>query len=149
MSQQEGNGELQQRREHREEGGASVADQPWTREWRDIAEQLGVDPEQGLSESEAQERLEKYGANRLREAERKSTLQIFVDQFKSLIVGLLAAAAVLSFAFGEIVEGVAIAIVILINAVIGFVTELRAVRSMEALQELSSVNAKVRRDGQA
>ena len=59
-------------------------------------------------------------------------------------MGLLAAAAVLSFAFGEIVEGGAIVIVILINAVIGFVTELRAVRSMEALQELSSVDAKVR-----
>ena len=149
MEQQEGNGELQRRREHLEEGGASVVDQPWTREWREIAEQLGVEPEQGLSKSEAQERLEKYGANRLREAERKSTWQIFIEQFKSLIVGLLAVATVLSFAFGEIIEGVAIAVVILINALIGFVTELRAVRSMEALQELSSVNAKVRRDGQA
>ncbi len=149
MSQQEGDKERRRRRAGPEDGGASVVDQPWTREWREIAEQLGVNPEQGLSEAEAQKRLEKYGPNRLREAERKSTWQIFIEQFKSLIMGLLAAAAVLSFAFGEIVEGGAIVIVILINAVIGFVTELRAVRSMEALQELSSVDAKVRRDGQA
>jgi P-type Ca2+ transporter type 2C len=149
MSQQEGDKERRRRRAGPEDGGASVVDQPWTREWREIAEQLSVDPEQGLSKSEAQKRLEKYGPNRLREAERKSTWQIFIEQFKSLIMGLLAAAAVLSFAFGEIVEGGAIVIVILINAVIGFVTELRAVRSMEALQELSSVDAKVRRDGQA
>ncbi len=149
MSRQEENGERQQRREHPKKGGASVIDQPWTREWREIAEQLDIDPEQGLSEEEAQERLEKHGPNRLREAERKSTLQILIDQFKSMIMGLLAVAAALSFAFGEIVEGGAIVIVILINAVIGFVTELRAVRSMEALQELSSVTATVRRDGQA
>ncbi len=149
MRQQEGDKERRRRRAGPEDGGASVVDQPWTREWREIAEQLSVDPEQGLSKSEAQKRLEKYGPNRLREAERKSTWQIFIEQFKSLIMGLLAAAAVLSFAFGEIVEGGAIVIVILINAVIGFVTELRAVRSMEALQELSSVDAKVRRDGQA
>ena len=122
-------------------------DQPWTQTWQDVAEQLDVDPAQGLSESEADRRRAKYGANRLRSTERKSTWQIFVEQFKSLIVGLLAVAAVLSFAFGELIEGVAIAVVILINAVIGFVTELRAVRSMEALQELSRVDAKVRRDG--
>ncbi|MFP4394186.1 MAG: cation-translocating P-type ATPase [Anaerolineales bacterium] len=149
MNQQQEDKERKQRREVPEDGGASVVDQPWTREWREITEQLSVDPEQGLSEAEAQERLEKYGANRLREAERKSTWRIFIEQFKSLIMGLLAVAAVLSFAFGEIIEGGAIVVVILINAVIGFVTELRAVRSMEALQELSSIDAKVRRDGQA
>ncbi|MGD1993727.1 MAG: HAD-IC family P-type ATPase, partial [Anaerolineae bacterium] len=125
-----------------------ILDQPGTQTWRDVAEQLNVVPAQGLSEAEAERRREEHGANRLRTTERKSAWQVLIEQFKSLIVGLLAVAAILSFAFGELIEGVAIVVVILINAAIGFVTELRAVRSMEALQELSQVDAKVRRDGQ-
>nr|WP_255527129.1 cation-transporting P-type ATPase [Oculatella sp. LEGE 06141] len=59
----------------------------------------------------------------------------------------MAIAAILSFAFGEWVEGIAVLIAIAVNTVIGFFTELRAVRSMEALQQLSSTTAKVRRQG--
>ncbi|MGD8752896.1 MAG: cation-transporting P-type ATPase, partial [Anaerolineales bacterium] len=77
----------------------------------------------------------------------RSAWSIFIEQFKSLVVLLLVAAAALSFAFGEIVDGVAIVIVVLINALIGFFTELRAARSMEALQEMGDVRAKVRREG--
>jgi Ca2+-transporting ATPase len=109
---------------------------------------LDVSVDQGLSATEVKERRERYGRNRLRDTETRSAWDILIEQFKSVIVALLATAAVLSFAFGEVIEGVAIAVVILINAAIGFVTELRAVRSMEALQELSQVSAKVRRDGQ-
>jgi Ca2+-transporting ATPase len=69
------------------------------------------------------------------------------DQFASLIVALLVAASAVAFAFGEVVEGVAIAAVIFLNAGIGFVTERRAVRSMEALRELGHTTATVRRDG--
>ncbi len=122
-------------------------EQPWTRSSEATLEALEVSREQGLDEAAVKERRKAVGANRLRSVERKSAWQIFVEQFKSLIVLLLALAAALSFAFGELVEGIAIAAVILINAAIGFVTELRAVRSMEALQELGSVDAKVRRDG--
>ena len=125
-----------------------AVDLAWHRDAGEVLEALDVSLDQGLSESEVQQRRERYGENRLRDTETKSALQIFIEQFKSLIVGLLAAAAILSFAFGEWVEGIAIAVVILLQALIGFVTELRAVRSMEALQALSSVNAKVRRDGQ-
>jgi Ca2+-transporting ATPase len=129
--------------------GARVVEQAWSRETGEIVEELNVSPQDGLSQSEVEARREQYGRNQLRESETKSTLQIFIDQFKSLIVALLGAAALLSFLFGDLVEGFAVVAVILINAVIGFVTELRAVRSMEALQELSRVNAKVRRDGTA
>ncbi len=121
---------------------------PWTKSWEDVAQRLEVSVDEGLGPQKVEQRRERYGSNRLRTAGRKSAWQILLEQFKSLIVGLLAVAALLSFAFGDWVEGIAVAIVILINALIGFVTEYRAVRSMEALQELGSVDAKVRRQGQ-
>ncbi len=130
-------------------GGAEVQiEEPWAKPWASVADALEVDPEIGLSEKEVEERRECYGRNRLREAESKSAWTILIEQFKSLIIGLLAVASVLSFAFGDWVEGLAIVVVIILNTAIGFFTELQAIRSMEALQELSSVNAKVRRDGQ-
>jgi P-type Ca2+ transporter type 2C len=122
-------------------------EQPWTRSREETLEALDVSRERGLDEATAKKRRQVAGVNRLRSIERKSAWQILVEQFKSLIVLLLAVATILSFTFGELVEGAAVAVVILINAAIGFVTELRAVRSMEALQKLSRVDAKVRRDG--
>ena len=71
-----------------------------------------------------------------------------MDQFKSPIIALLAVAAVLAFTFQEWIEGIAVVIAIALNAIIGFVTELRAVKSMESLQQLSKTQAKVRREGQ-
>jgi Ca2+-transporting ATPase len=124
------------------------ANNPWTHSWQEILEALEVSADTGLDTSEVEARRKRFGPNRLRDTESKSAWQILVEQFKSLIVLLLVVAAALSFAFGEWVEGVAIAVVILINAAIGFVTELQAVRSMEALQRLGNVSAKVRREGQ-
>ena len=72
---------------------------------------------------------------------------VLLDQFKSLIVLLLVAATIVAYAFDETLEAGAIAVVILLNTMIGFTTELRAVRSMEALYALGSVRTRVRRDG--
>jgi Ca2+-transporting ATPase len=105
--------------------------------------------DQGLSQAEVRRRRDLHGPNRLREVNRRSAWRILGDQFQSLIVLLLAVAATLSYAFGEWLEGTAIVAVILLNAAIGFFTELRAVRSMEALHQLTRVSARVRRDGQA
>jgi len=120
----------------------------WARPVEDLSRELGVDPEQGLSDAEASRRLREHGPNRLREHEERSAWEILVDQFRSLIVALLAAAALLSFLFGATLEGGAIVAVLLINALIGFATELRAVTSMEALRELGSTESRVLRDGQ-
>ena len=114
-------------------------DQPWARSANEVLEALETAPEKGLDEAQVKQRRQMVGPNRLREARHPSAWQILINQFKSLIVLLLAAAAIASFAFGEIVEGMAGVAVIAINAAIGFVTELRAVRSMEALRELGSV----------
>ncbi|HEY8504335.1 MAG TPA: cation-transporting P-type ATPase [Gemmataceae bacterium] len=123
-------------------------DKPWAMPPEEVARRLGVDPERGLDEAEARERLRRFGPNRLREVRRKSAWRILADQFESLIVLLLVAAAVLSLAFGKYPEAVAIAAVIALNTAIGFFTELRAVRSMEALRRLGSLTARVRRGGQ-
>lgn len=106
-----------------------------------------VERETGLSDADVERRREQFGVNRLREASRRSLGSILVAQFQSVIVLLLVVASGLAFALGDTIEGVTIVAVILLNAAIGFVTELRAVRSMEAIQELGQVTVQVRRDG--
>jgi Ca2+-transporting ATPase len=121
---------------------------PWTLSGQDILHRLKSDPEKGLTDSEAKKRRKRFGANRLREVKTKSAWTILLNQFKSLLILVLAAASVLSFALGDWLEGAAIAVAIGIFIVIGFFTELRAVRSIEALRRLGSVSTKVMRDKQ-
>ncbi len=120
----------------------------WAVEAGDILTTLESEQQSGLTGSEVQTRLKQFGHNQLRKHQTKSLWQILVDQVKSLIILLLAAAALVSFLYNEILEGWAIAIVIIINTGIGFFTELRAVRSMEALFKLGKVETRVRRDGE-
>lgn len=107
-----------------------------------------VSPDTGLSSTEAKKRLRQYGFNRLKEARKKSAFLILINQFKSLIIMLLTVAALLAFTFKDWIEGVAIVVVVIVNSAIGFLMEIRAVRSMEALRSLTQVTAKVKRDGQ-
>ena len=126
----------------------SLPQAPWSADPDAVLSELEVD-QQGLSSADAERRRRQYGPNRLRQAARASTWTILLNQFKGLLIGLLLVASVVAFLFGETVEGLAIAVVILVNAAIGFVTELRAVRSMEALRELTQATAVVVRDGEA
>ena len=121
--------------------------EPWTQDAQAVVDQLEVDPRRGLDDQTAAGRREEFGRNQLRKTQRRSAWRVFIEQFKSLVVLLLIAAVALSFAFGEFIDGFAILAVVLINALLGFFTELRAVRSMEALQEIGDVHTKVRRDG--
>ena len=127
----------------------SLPEAPWSEAPNDVLAQLETNAEAGLSTPEAERRLASHGPNRLRAAARANTWAILFDQFKGLLIGLLLAASLVAFLFGETVEGVAIGVVILINGAIGFATELRAVRSMEALRELTQSTAVVIRDGEA
>ncbi|HYW34213.1 MAG TPA: cation-translocating P-type ATPase, partial [Balneolaceae bacterium] len=122
--------------------------QPWALSIDRILRELSTNPSTGLQSQEVNERLQQYGSNELRKHVPKSVLRIFIDQFKSLIIALLGAAAIIAFIYGEFIEGVSILAVIFINALIGFFTEFRAIRSMEALYALTRVSARVRRDGQ-
>ncbi|MCB1056590.1 MAG: cation-transporting P-type ATPase, partial [Acidobacteria bacterium] len=119
----------------------------WARPATEVAGVLEVDPAAGLSRAEVAERRRRYGENRLREARRRTAFEILFAQLRSLVVGLLGAAAAASFVFGDWVEGIAIVAVLVLNTLLGFVTELRAVRSMEALRRMGSVEARVRRAG--
>ncbi|MBD3367526.1 MAG: HAD-IC family P-type ATPase [Candidatus Eisenbacteria bacterium] len=119
----------------------------WALDPGEVAGALSVDPERGLSDNDVSSRRREHGRNALRETERESAFVILARQFKSLIIIILGAASAASFAFGEWEQGVAILVALLINAIIGFFTEFRAVRSMEALRRLGRVSARVRRDG--
>ncbi len=112
------------------------------------AEKLGSDSHNGLGEHEAKKRRIKYGLNELRPPETIRWHEILLEQFKSLVVLMLLAATGVAFAVGDYLEGAGVLIVILLNAVIGFVTEFRANRAMEALQKLGTSEATVIRSGQ-
>ena len=101
----------------------------------------------GLGDEEVSRRTKAFGANTIVARRPVSALDVLVHQFQSPVVYLLAAAAALAFYFGEIEEGGAIVVVLAINALIGFVTEIRAARSIEALRALGTKSARVRRDG--
>ena len=110
---------------------------------------LQVDLETGLAQDVAEQRLLAIGPNLLPKPPAKPAWQILLHQFVSPVVFLLLGAAVLAFLFEEWVEGIAILAVLVLNTVIGFFTEIRAVRSMEALQSLGSRTARVLRGGAA
>ncbi|MGB5883071.1 MAG: cation-transporting P-type ATPase, partial [Desulfobulbales bacterium] len=124
-----------------------VVPKPWALSVEDTLIALDIEPPQGLTTQEAARRTRQYGPNTLREVKPRSSWEIFINQFKNLIVYFLVAAALLSFVLGDHVEGLAIVAVILINAAIGFITELKGVRSIEALRKLGIVNSRVRRNG--
>ncbi len=110
-------------------------------------ERLQVDATHGLTQAEADARVARYGPNKLAQSQQRSTLDIFLAQFRSLIVALLVAATVIAFAMGENLEAVAILVVIVINAAIGFFTEWKAEHALSALQNQSVRVAHVIRDG--
>ena len=121
----------------------------WSKRVEDVLDALEVDPAEGLGKIAVIRRCRRYGRNRLHEKARESAWSILLNQFKNLIVLLLLAAMIVSFAVGSWMDGIAIGVVIAINTVIGFITELRAVRSMEALRKLGDLHSKVRRGGVA
>lgn len=126
---------------------SAIIESPWAQSVDRVVEVVGVSVAVGLNVSEVADRLREHGPNLLQQPKRTVWWEILLRQFKSLIVILLAVATGVSFLFGDWLEGTAIGLVILVNAMIGLVTELRAVRSMEALQRLTRVMTKVRRDG--
>ncbi|MEQ9409789.1 MAG: cation-transporting P-type ATPase [Fuerstiella sp.] len=107
---------------------------------------LRADAAQGLTSAEAAQRLVKFGPNALARAHQRSTLSIFLAQFQSLMVALLVAATAIAFVMGEMLEAIAILVVIVLNAGIGFFTEWKAALALSALQKQSVRVAHVIRD---
>jgi len=119
----------------------------WSLSAEDVLQELAVDSARGLEESEALMRRRTFGRNQLQAAERRNLVSILADQFKSIVIVLLMAAGVLALLFSGLAEAVAIFAVIVINATIGFLTEWRAVRSMEALRQFAKVDCVLLREG--
>ena len=102
----------------------------------------------GLSAQEAQKRLETYGENVLDEGKKKSLAVKFFEQFKDFMIIVLLAAAVISAVFShDVVDSIIILVVVILNAIFGVIQEAKAEQAIEALKEMSSPNANVRRDG--
>ena len=109
--------------------------------------------EEGLSATEAQARLNRYGLNKLKETNKKSKLAKFLDQFKDMMIIVLLIAAVFSgissYLNGEpYTDTIVIIVVVLLNAIMGFAQELKADSAVESLKKMTTPNAKVIRDGQ-
>ena len=112
----------------------------------DVLGLLDAAPE-GLTSDEAARRLERYGENRISVAKAESAWRVLLSQLRSVVVLLLAAAAGIAWAIGDPIDAAAIGVVLVINVAIGFTTEWRARRAMQALRSLEVPRATVRRDG--
>ncbi|MFW5976314.1 MAG: calcium-transporting P-type ATPase, PMR1-type [Bacillota bacterium] len=102
--------------------------------------------ERGLSSRESKKRLKKYGINILPEKNNKNIVTIFMEQFKDFMILVLLAATILSFLMGEFSDSITIFAIIIMNAIMGFVQEYRAEKSLAALKQLTTPEARVIRD---
>lgn len=119
----------------------------------EVLQQLEVSSDTGLSAEEVEERLVRYGPNQLESRKQKSLLTMFFEQFKSMMVVILLAAAILSGVIGVmegegLIESFVILAILVVNAIIGMVQEKKAQSSLEALNRMSSPHSKVLRGGQ-
>jgi len=101
----------------------------------------------GISQQEAEKRLEKYGLNEIKEEKKISIFQIFFSQFKSPLIIILLAAIILTLIIGKYTDSILISIIVIVNALLGFAQEYKAEKSIEALKKLTSLKATVIRDG--
>ncbi|MDM0980203.1 calcium-transporting P-type ATPase, PMR1-type [Clostridium perfringens] len=113
----------------------------------EILQELDVDEKNGLSSTEALRRLEKYGKNKLETKKKKTLFKQFLSQLKDVMIYILIIAVIISAFLGEISDALIILLVIIINAVIGVIQESKAEKALDALKELSTPKALVKRDG--
>lgn len=113
----------------------------------EILKELDVDEKNGLSSNETLRRLEKYGKNKLETKKKKTLFKQFLSQLKDVMIYILIIAAIISAFLGEISDALIILLVIIINAVIGVIQESKAEKALDALKELSTPKALVKRDG--
>ncbi len=129
-------------------GGRGDAEVPWhTLSVPAALERLGTRPDDGLAPEEAAQRAARFGPNELRERARRGALRMLLDQFTDFMILVLLAAALVSGAIGEVKDTLAILVIVVLNAVIGFVQEYRAERAMAALKQMAAGSARVVRGG--
>ncbi|MCA0869878.1 cation-translocating P-type ATPase [Seohaeicola saemankumensis] len=126
---------------------ASPADAPWAYSSQDVTQALSSDVGRGLSSGEAESTLKRVGENKLEDTAEVSPLLLFLEQFKSPLLIILMVGAAISFYTDHLVDAVAIAVIVLLNAMISFFQEFRAAQSLAALKDMAAPMAFVKRDG--
>ncbi|HEY8661057.1 MAG TPA: cation-translocating P-type ATPase [Hanamia sp.] len=111
----------------------------------EVFEILGTDA-QGLSAAEAEKKLLQIGPNQLQEGKKKTIAGILLAQFKDVMILILLAAAIISGFIGDITDTIVILVIVILNAIIGFIQEYRAEKAMQALKQMAITEAKVLRD---
>ncbi|HNT69912.1 MAG TPA: calcium-translocating P-type ATPase, PMCA-type [Syntrophorhabdaceae bacterium] len=111
-----------------------------------VCEELRTSPS-GISTEEAAVRLGQYGPNELKEKKKRTPFMMFLDQFRDFMILVLIAAAVISGFIGELSDTIAIVVIVVLNAVVGFIQEYRAEKAMEALKKMAALTATVIRNG--
>ncbi|KAL2818686.1 hypothetical protein BJX63DRAFT_429186 [Aspergillus granulosus] len=114
--------------------------------WEDVAQELGANPQQGLSSSEAQGRFNQYGPNDIGNASSTEPLQILIKQIANAMTLILIMATGVSFGIQAWIEGGVLAAVVVLNIVVGFIQEFQAGKTMDSLRSLSSPSASVIRE---
>jgi Ca2+-transporting ATPase len=132
-----------------EESPPVAADHWHLHDANDLARRHGVDPAHGLHQDEVSRRAQQHGPNEIQGQPGRSLWGQFLDQFKDFMVLVLIGAAVISGVIGDLVDTLAILVIVLLNAAIGFVQAWRADKAMAALQQLAATHATVLRGGQA
>lgn len=119
----------------------------YQRQISDLFVQLNSQKE-GLSNSEAEKRIREFGENALQEKKKKPAWVQFLGQFKDFMILILAAAAIISGIVGDLTDTIIILVIIVLNAILGFVQEYRAEKAMESLKKLTETHTKVIRESQ-
>ncbi len=101
----------------------------------------------GLTSEEAKQRLEEFGSNELQEKEKIKPITIFINQFKSFVIGILIVVVIISLLLKEWPEAIAVFAILILNAFLGFIQEYKAEKAIEALKKLATPKAKVIRNG--
>lgn len=101
----------------------------------------------GLSALKAEEILKQIGPNELREGEKKTAAGILLSQFKDVMILILLSAAIVSGIIGDLKDTIVILIIVVLNAIVGFIQEYRAEKAMQALKQMAAMQAKVLRNG--
>jgi len=122
--------------------------QVWHISVDEVIESLNTSLTEGLSTGEVAQRQKQYGPNQLKEGKGRSRLSLFFDQFRGLIIWILIAAALISGFLREWVDSLAIIAIVILNAILGFIQEYRAEKSLAALKKLSSPTSRVTRDNE-
>ncbi|EOR27986.1 Calcium-transporting ATPase [bioreactor metagenome] len=118
----------------------------FSKSYEDVLKQFNVS-KSGLSENQVKENLDKYGYNQLTEKKKQTVMQVFLSQFKDLLVIILIIAAIISMATGNVESTLVIFAVIILNAILGTVQHFKAEQSLDSLKALSAPSAKVYRNG--